>query len=43
VATADVVINAVVVASNGRTREGHPDISDPSAINDVSTTVVSTF
>ncbi len=42
-ATADVVINAVVLLGEGRTGEDHPDVSNPSAINDVFTAVVSHF
>ena len=42
-ATADVVINAVILLSDGRTGKEHPDASNPSAINDVFTAVVSNF
>ncbi len=42
-ATADVDINAVVLLSDGRTGEDNPEVSNPSAINDVFTAVVSNF
>jgi hypothetical protein len=41
VATADVVLNAVVPLTDGRNGDDHPDAAEPTAINDVLAAVVS--